>query len=555
MAGLIHRSRVREDDAYKHEIRLRAQTELFFLAHEILHYDDITEWTHRQVADFFVKKDPRKSIAEQDKIKSRLLMMPRGTFKTTFNIADSVQWIADFPNIGMLALTASNSDESPLADAFVAEVTGHFHRDADSEPTLFQDLFPEHNHLGRLKSGKFTTPARDRWRREPSLMGASIETSLSGWHFDVIKLEDIQDNRNSQTTYGLRKVKQNLFINLKMLMPWGYRDATGTRYGPADVYGYMMERLNPAVSKVLWKPAMVPKPHARQKEKDDPDSMNEGDWELFFPELLPYEFLMEKKAEDLASYMTQYMNIATGAFVPMFDHEKLLMLSLEEEMLPLAGPVYIVWRFEMEEHPYCTGMAGMVDDGRLYVVDTIRGSYRPSTLAQKVVGMAKLHGAHQIEIEETPGAHHHETAIRNAAINAGWSLAIRWLPYDEDPNVRQMRIKSCEPLVKENWVWFSKALPHGKELIRQLHHYGMLEDSDFPDLLSRLCAKLPATVLLGDRDEVDDLEFELQKQRDLHDRVYGLGVYAPQEPEEEEQPYAPVFDKGGLDEIMPGLSG
>jgi hypothetical protein len=556
MAGLINRARVREDVSYKREQRLRAQTELFYLAHEVLGYADITEYTHRQVADFFVQKDPRKPIADQDSIKSRMLLLPRGVFKTTFNISDGVQWMVDFPEVRILALTASNSDDAPLADAFVGEVAGHFHRRDYENSTVFHDLFPECVHTGKLKAGWFINPARTRTWREPSMMGASIEQSLSGWHFDVAKIEDIQDNRNSQTSNGLKKVKQNLFINLKMLMPWGYREMTGTRYGPNDVYGYMIDRLNPAVSKMLWKPAMEPKPQARKKYDEDPDAMTEDDWTLFFPEMLPYSFLMEKKAEDLNSYMTQYMNIATGSFVPTFDIERLHMVTLEQEMLPIGGSLFIAWRVETDDNPVCAGLVGAVEDGRLYVLDLVRGIYRPSTLANKIVHLAKVYGVHTIEMEETPGAHHHEQAIRNAALAAAWQLNIRWLPFDDDPGIRQLRIKSIEPLLKDGWIWLSKQTPQLKEIIRQMHHYGIIDDNELPDLVSRLSAHLPATALLSDRDDADDLEFDLMKQRDLYDRVYGLGEYVEPETGAEQDPeYVSPWDKGELEEIMPGLSG
>jgi hypothetical protein len=284
--------------------------------------------------------------------------------------------------------------------------------------------------------------------------------------------------------------------------------------------------------------------------------MVEADYDLFFPEMLPYAFLMEKKAEDLHSFMTQYLNIATGSFTPTFDQERLHMIALDDEMLPIGGAPIIAWRFELAENPVCVGMAGVIEDGKLYVTDVVRGAWRPSTLAFKVVQMAKLYGAHNIEIEETPGAHHHEAALRNAATAAAWQLNIRWLPYDEDDSVRRMRIKSCEPLVKDGWVWLSKKLPHLKELIKQLYNYGLLEENELPDVFARLCAKLPNTTLVSDQDEADDIAWELLKQRDAYDRIYGLGQYAEVETgDEEPEQYVPQYDKGELAEIMPGLSG
>ena len=555
MGSLINRARLREDPAYQRENRLRAQTDLFFLAHEVLGYDDITEYTHRQVADFFVQKDPRKTIAAQDRCKSRLLLLPRGTFKTSFNIADTVQWVCDFTDVRILTLTASNSPDSPLADAFVAEVADHFFQANDSAATILHELFPECVTHKRAKAGWFLSPSRVKAYRDPTLMGSSIESSLSGWHWDVIKLEDIQDNRNSQTIFGLKKVKQNLFINLKMLMPWGYRDATGTRYGPQDVYGRMIETMNPKVSKMLWKPAMVAKPESRQKEIDTPELMTEADYDLFFPELLPYSFLMEKKEEDLHSYMTQYLNLASGSFTSTFPMERLLGASIDDETIPLHGTISIAWRMELGESNQVAGMVGLLENGRMYIVDLVRGSYAPSTLARKVVLLAKKHGCHQVLIEETPGAHHYEPAIRNEALAEGWKVAIRWAEFDEDDQVRALRVKNCEPLLQGGRLLFAKSVPHLKELHRQLYNYGLVEENELPDALARVCEALPSSIALNDRKEIAEEEFDAMVERDVYDRVYGLGSNEVEEVEEADEMYVPAGNTGGLEEIMPGLTG
>jgi hypothetical protein len=260
--------RLRTDDEYKNQLRLRAQTDLYWLATKVLvndqgtpSYPDINVRTHREVANFFVKKDPDKTLDEQDKVKQRLLLMPRGTFKTSFNIVDTLQWILCFPDIAIFVMTAANTDDSPLADVFLEEVARHFLNVTERDWKPLHLLFPEFVITKMPKKGWFVSPARKTYRRDATVMATSIESSLSGWHFDVIKFEDIQDNRNSQTSASIRKVKNNLFINLKMLMSWGYREGTGTRYGPMDVYGLVIERLDPRVGKVMWKPAMQVKPH------------------------------------------------------------------------------------------------------------------------------------------------------------------------------------------------------------------------------------------------------------------------------------------------------
>src|SRR3569832_2052208 len=112
--------RIGADANYREMLQYLCQTDLFFLAKEILGYRDVTEETHREVADTFLKKDPKRSIREQaDPCHVRLLLLPRGTFKSTFNICDTVQYIICWPDIAILVLTAANSEDSPLADAFV----------------------------------------------------------------------------------------------------------------------------------------------------------------------------------------------------------------------------------------------------------------------------------------------------------------------------------------------------------------------------------------------------------------------------------------------------
>src|SRR5437660_2231467 len=100
------------EDLKKYEIyastRQRAKTDLFFLAKYVLGKDMMEEGTHRRVCDFFIQKDETISIGEQSWIKERLLLYPRGGFKSTIDVCDAVQWILNFPNIRILFLTATD---------------------------------------------------------------------------------------------------------------------------------------------------------------------------------------------------------------------------------------------------------------------------------------------------------------------------------------------------------------------------------------------------------------------------------------------------------------
>jgi len=541
------------DEVYRKDLRFRSQIDLFFLAKEVLGYDLITERTHRRVAEFFVQKDPRRPLPEWDSIKKRLWLFPRGTFKSTFNIADSVQYILCDPNVRILDLTASGG----LADAIVDETGGHFVLKNPDEPTVLQRLFPEYCITPKAKrTGIFTAPNRLRDWREGTIMSNSIDSSLSGWHFDVEKDDDTVDNRNSATPTQIKKVKKNLYLNGKMLMPWGYRDRVGTRYDPFDAYGEEIEKAKPGKVKVLIEGALKMKDGSRLEEGQEfpgPDEMV-----LLFPELLSYEFLRGEYENDYSSFMTQYMNDAYGDREVVFAREMMLQASIEPEKIPVAGEVHICWRIgysSKEKMRFSGGAAGIIANGRLFVVDLARGAFKPSVLAHRIVVMAKKYGSHQVSIEDTPGARQYESAIQNYALTMTWRLTINWIEYQEDDGTRELRIKATEPLLATKRLLLSLSLPQINDCYRQFVNFGMVDETEVPDVVSRLAERLPKSIEVKDLPAEQEEVWEEIRRQDLFDRIHGAGRYAPVAPIEEEKPHVVTNSYPGEDIFGGGLNG
>lgn len=558
-------ARIPEDEDYRLYLRYLAQTDLLFLAKYVLGYDKIDDIDHREIADFFVKKNPDLPIEEQSEIKVRLALMPRLTYKTTFNIADAVQWIVCFPDVAIMVMTASNSEESPLADAFVTEVFQHFYQAPGAPSSIFHLLFPEHI-IGTLFKRNlisfFNTPARTKFRRDPSIRAVSIEQSLSGWHPDIIKCEDIQDNRNSKTSYGLRMVWTNLNVNIKMLPAWGYRDHTGTRYGPADVYGKMLAAQTERME-VLWKPAYIRTPEREAldralKDPIDDDDLQESDVILQFPRLLSWKYLRFVKHEDPASFWTQYMNIAEGSFKPTFPMEKLQRAKVPAEHAPEEQSTHIAWRFEYAECRYAAGAVGIERSGRMTIVEIVRGIFTPTILARRLVATAKKWEAHRVEIEETPGARTMLNAIRNAALENDWKIDITWTDFIQDETARSLAIKSAEPHLQAGRLLFAEGLENGAEAFRQLYQFGMIEEFEVASVVSKVANCLPQSIAAEGFEAQDEDAMEAYIREDAYNRVYGRGQYsepvAPPPPIEEDtwEPQGPDHDLG---DAMPGLSG
>lgn len=530
----------------------RCQTDLLFLG-RVLGYDKILDRVHGPVADLCVKKNPMLPIEEQDAVKERMHLDPRGTFKSTLSIIDSVQYIVCFPEVRICKLTATK----PLAAAIAGEITGHFVGHDDL--TLFQELFSDFLIRPRdILIGQFTAPNRKRDWREATVMSFSIETSISGWHFDVLDPDDVVDTVNSSTPGGIAKVKKNFRINRKTLMPWGYINFKGTRYNPFDLWGDIIEKARPGKIKLLIRSALKLKSGQRLEPSMWPDHFPaESEVEVLFPELLSYEFLKDQFEDDYSSFMTQYMNDAYGGEQVVFPREAMLQATLPHKDMPIAGETFIFWRFAYDSKPnmrYAAAAVGIIANGRMFIVDVLRGSFKPSDLAMRVIQLAKKWGVRNVDIEETPGARYYESPILNYGITLGWSVTVRWTEYQEDEGARSLRMKYAEPLITAMRLLFSDGIVCLNEVFRQFCNFGMVEDSEIPDVVSRVAENLPKSIALKD-DKEQDIAWELVKQRDLYDRTHGLGKYAPQEPTAEEKPYQPEPNSYGLDEVMPGLNG
>lgn len=543
-------ARINEDEDYRQQLRYRMQTDLFWLAKYALGYHKVTEQWHRPVVDVFVKKDPAKPFERQTTRRRRIFLLPRKTYKTTLNICDCVQWILAIPNIAIMPMTASNSPDSPLADAFVAECANHFYCPPGAPKKALHLCFPEHVLHKAPKAGEFTTPARTVFRRDPTVKGVSIEQSLSGWHPDIIKSEDVQDNRNSQTSFALRKVRQNFYINLKMLGEEGLLDVTGTRYGPMDLYGDMIAKAGEETI-LLWKPAYIRKPHAL---KLDDDELTENDVILQFPEQISWDFLRSEKALDENSYWTQYMNVAEGNFKATFPMERLKAAQITENTNENEGKVHICWRLEYAECKNAAGVVGIEREGRMLVVEVARDQYAPTALARRVVAMCKRWEAHRVEIEDTPGARTMVQHIRNEALESEWRVEVSFSDFLQDETARALAIKSAEPHLLAGRLLFADGIQNMQEVFRQLYHFGMVEEIEIASVIARVASKLPASIAAEGFEPHDDEAFRAYIAEDAYNRTYGRGKYKEAEPVELEQEWQPAIAED-LEEWMPGLSG
>ena len=504
------------------EVRHRSETDLFWLARYFtwetnphsekgtkpISENLIDEEHYKIVCDLFVKKDKSKPINQQSDIKTRLLLWPRSGFKSTIDHVDTVQWILNFPSIRILYLTA----EAGLSKGFVDEAKGHFQRNED-EPTLMELFFPEFCFVEtateeegvkikgqREKAEVFTCPvwkAKKIRRKEPTLVGSSVGKTKSGWHYELIKMDDAVSDVNTETSEQCSSISKKLFLAEKLIIPGGFFvEYIGTRYADEDHYGELLEK-NENIGdiertdgpssvwycvhnkttnmKILVGRAIVIKQEvalrlqSEGKQVTYKEAGSEG-CVLLLPHIMSFEWLMNDLAKDEKSFEGQRNQNPRPSGSVTFDRALLSRSTVPYNMLPRNGPVSNMWDFNGGKNKkgldYTVGSAVLwgEDDERDVTgkktgnkktvgiaTRVIRNRFNNLTAAQAVVQLALETRPFVIGIEDATGVRYIEETIKTEAIKTRDPQIIElchhidWVPVDNQNEAKKLRIGSLFP--------------------------------------------------------------------------------------------------------------
>ncbi len=533
------------------ELRHRAQTDLFWLCH-ILGRNKLKgsrEWrgsqidTHQEICNFFVTKDPSfktfEDFAKADKeTHNRLLLVPRGGYKSTIDVVDCVQWTICFPDITILILTGVRA----LAVDFVGEYTSYFTLSEDGtprlvgdKPSLFQILFPEHClKPTETKQDEFTTPARRQIIKEPTVKAAGIEQSLSGWHFDILKLDDVVTNDNSLTQHKLQWVNRQISVNHAMLHPYGYFDKIGTWYDVSDTYGQDIkaeEELKKdgkdASIKILLRAALWLSPEAIAKGITD-DSAKESDYILWFPEGLPYDFLMDQKRKNQETYAIKYLNNPLAAHQVKFPRE--LMIARTVDTLPQTGIVFEAWDLaysEKESAKYTVGIAGLFTNQGIFIVDVVRGRFGEYELPGVMAAFAHKWKPRRVAVEDSMGARWLKRGIDEELNKLRTSVSFEFISLGKGTKAKSKEIKAkgAANLLGSGRLFFWKSVEALQDVYNEMESFPKGTFTDIVCSLSLLVnhfSNFTYSALPQEPIFINDKMERLQR-----DMVYGLGAFAP----------------------------
>lgn len=503
--------KISEEDGWHY--RRLAMTDGFYLAH-LLEYSEFTD-CHREVFDFFVKKDPDapdfKTFAENySGSHDDLLMLCRGGFKSTADIVDTVQWIITFPDIRVNIMTGTTS----LATEFVELIKGHFQTDKDGnpqigpdgKPRLFQILFPEHCEKDLGKEPSWTTPARRRAVAGPTVVATSIDKNTTGTHCDVLKVDDGTTAENTNTPTRIASVNKAITQARRLVEPYGFKLRIGTPYDPKDnlaatVADEEKRRQNkqPSLVKVLLRPAYtMAEGYEHLMPSDITEEMvSSGICKLWFPQRISLIFLQNEYADSLKSdprtFFSQYLLDLSKAHIVKFSRDKMIAASLPWQSIPRDGSIFQAWDIAYgltESADFTVGVTGMIVRGQVFILDICRGQFDDEGLPSVIAGAAYKWKPSRIAIEDSVGTRWLKRPIKQAMEELAFYQNIEFigLGQGKKDNSKISRAKPVVHLLGKGRLFFSLEIPDITYLYDELEAFppGSKGHDDIVDAISLL---------------------------------------------------------------------
>lgn len=467
----------------------RGKTDLFFLAKVVLGrvYPDLTERTHKPICDFFVQKNPKKKFVVQDLIKNRLLLAPRGHFKTSINICDCIQWMLCFPNITMQLLSGTEE----LTYRMIGEMKEHFLSNGDFR-MLYPDFVPREGQSEFGKAGEFTLPNRTQIRREPTISISTIKSVKAGSHYDLQKGDDTVNEINSATAELNADVARRWSHTKPLLNPGGYRELIGTFYDYSCHYGPIVDRYRAGNLKgwsVLIQQSVSPNPETG--ETFWPDG-------ILFPERFCVDANFDPEKENLQQiwrddpelFNAQYQNEPIGREANQFPLEMLRAHVIGREQIPSSVTLFCAWDLafgnkKRSDYSVCA-LGGFDPYGNLYVIDIKRGRFSPAEIIDQLIDSWKRWPVARVGVEKEKG-----TALLGPGLHAKLqelriSMPMDLIPIKHTKDSVVNEILSLSPLLQQHKLWFASSCNYLSEMFTEFTRYPKFEHDDIPRAVSLL---------------------------------------------------------------------
>lgn len=448
---------------------------------------------HAGLFSNFLQTDPDVNLNDLDKlIKKRMILWPRGTFKTSAVRAAIIQLILCYPNIRILILSGARN----LASLQLERIKEFFENPTEK----FRELYPEFCGQRLGNKSQFTIPNRTlRILAEPTVSISTGRSVKAGSHFDVIFVDDLVNDQNYQSIESLEKCWVEYKNIGPLLQPAGYLFVTGTRYSFGDTYERIKEAAEAEqkeTGRTVWKIS------TRTCWK----TIN-GKREVLFPEFVTrdgrteghtVEYLESERREKGDEFFAcQYENDPIASGTQTFTQELLDKQTIYHlNQVPQQGFTFAVGDLSYvgdERNGHLRDRSVMfilrAAEGRLTLFDCIHGKWDSNAVALNVLFALLKHRLNMIWIEGFLGWEAYDNVIRSMAVGRGIQrLPLEWLPLSNVNEYKKVIIGSAKSWLAQDKLKMFAGIPEFETLTTQLLRWPKLgRHDDFANCLGLAC--------------------------------------------------------------------
>jgi hypothetical protein len=210
-----------DSDTAQQAIQLKYKSSLYLTAKYLCGYKLINERTHGDMI----------AALEDQETTRKLIVMPRGTFKTSIGLVAYPIWLMiRNPNIRIIL----DSELWTLSKNSLREIKSHLKGDA------FKAAFPDWK-MVLDNQDEMIISTRTVPKKEPTITASGIGAGKTGQHYDYALLDDLNSPRNSHKPELAEQVITHYKYYTSILDPGGTIVVSGTRYSEMDLIGWIMK--------------------------------------------------------------------------------------------------------------------------------------------------------------------------------------------------------------------------------------------------------------------------------------------------------------------------
>jgi len=510
---------------------------------------DFQDNPHSKLFSCFLPKRPGENfvLSDLDQLtKKRMILWPRGLFKTSAVRVDIIQTILNYPDVRICFLTGSDK----LAKAQLRAIKQFFEK-----PTKrFKWLFPEFcmksvrnkkiqdetdprawsDELCKLGNAhEFTVPCRvNTFFAEHTFAISTSRSVKAGSHFDLIYIDDLVNEQNYRKVDALENCYQNYIDICPLLEPTGFIVMTGTRYSYGDTYERIQEDAKKEMKEMgqtIWQfyirdcwshgcqncthtdvyhdyEKNILQPPCGVSGCSCPGFKDRGNKDVLFPQVRTVtgrsightlKFLEGELIRVGAEFFAnQYENkpIATGA--QTFEETLIGRQTLHSmTQIPSYGMgfTFVVGDLAYVGQPgrdYSVLFVCRLFQGQIFVYACEFGTWDSGQIAENVVALLLKERPNVIFLEKFNGWEPMERIITAHASSMGvLKVPIQWEKGSQVANAKLIRIGSVKGPLQQKRLWFFSGMKGYDQLVQQLVKWPKLgKHDDFADACGMIVA-------------------------------------------------------------------